>query len=245
MLGVVAGGAWAQSGYALEFDGIDDRVTVSDPVNVTGPLTLEAWIRPDAFDGGRILSNRNASNGYEMDINTSGYLRFTIDGIVRGDVDITSHLGQWVHVAVTWAGPYGGGIILYVNGEMEAIDTFADTMTDATGTLEIGIAAWGDYFSFNGAIDEPRIFDTVVDWETIQVWMTRRIDPGHPDYAHLQGAWSFEDGSGQVATGVISGLDGQLGNEVTADDADPAWIDSGMVGTTWWSWGEVKEAYRP
>jgi hypothetical protein len=37
---VAAGNAWAQSGYALEFDGIDDRVVVSDPINITGPLTL-------------------------------------------------------------------------------------------------------------------------------------------------------------------------------------------------------------
>ncbi|MBU0740983.1 LamG domain-containing protein [bacterium] len=244
VLGLAAGGTWAQSGYALEFDGIDDRVTVSDPVNATGPLTLEAWIRPDAFDGGRILSNRDAANGYEIDINSLGSLRFTINGGARGMLDISQYLGQWVHLAVTWEGPAGGDIDIYANGEAEAAYYYTGTMSDATGSLAIGISGWGTY-PFDGAIDEIRVFDTVVGQEAIRTWMTRRIGPGHPDYAHLQGAWSFEEGSGQVAAGSVLGRDGQLGNETGTDAADPAWIGSGMVGTTRSTWGGVKEIYRP
>jgi hypothetical protein len=241
-IGVAAGGAVAQSGYALEFDGDDDRVVVADPVNVTGPLTLEAWIRCDAFDGGRILSNRNAANGYEMDIDASGWLRFTIDGSVKCHHDITAHLGEWIHVAVTWAGPGDGSIVMYLDGETLTTDSFAGTMSDATGILAIGMAAW-DQYTFSGAIDEPRIFDTVVDGDTIRTWMNRRIDPGHPDYAHLRGAWCFEDGAGQVAACEVAGLDGQLGTDAGEDAADPAWVASGMVEMTRSTWGEVKETY--
>ena len=57
LLGVVVRTSVADSGYALEFDGIDDWVEVADPVYFTGPMTLEVWIRPDAFAAAGIISN--------------------------------------------------------------------------------------------------------------------------------------------------------------------------------------------
>ena len=244
VLGVAAGGAWAQSGHALEFDGSDDRVLISDPVNLTGPLTLEAWIRGDAFNGGRILSDRDAANAYELDVDSSGMLRFITNGSIVGMVNISAHLGQWVHVAVTWAGSAEGDLVMYVDGEAELNGYYWGAIIDATANLVIGNTPNGS-FPFDGAIDEVRIFDNVVGQEAIRVWMTRRIDAGHPDHAHLQGAWSFEDASGQVATCAVPGRDGQLGSDAGADAADPAWIDSGMVGTTRSTWGGVKAGYRP
>ena len=62
LLGAAA--ATAQSGMALDFDG-DDYVMVNDSVDLRGPLTIEAWIRPDVMNGARILSNRGISGGYE------------------------------------------------------------------------------------------------------------------------------------------------------------------------------------
>jgi len=242
-LGAVAGGAWAQVGHALDFDGTDDWVMVDDPVNVTGPLTLEAWIRCDVADGGRIVSNRFGPNGYEMDVSSSNRLRFTVNGSAEGGCDITAHVGEWTHVAVTWEGPSTGAIVIYVNGEIEDENSRTLPMTDATSHLAVGVAAWGSYF-FDGAIDEVRVFDTVLDQETIRVWMTRRIDAGHPQYAHLQAAWSFEENGGQVAVDLVSGLEGRLGDAPEADDGDPAWVASGMVARENATWGEMKALYR-
>lgn len=241
-IGAAAVDAWAQVGHALEFDGIDDLVMVDDPVNVTGPLTLEAWIRCNNFDGGRILSNRHYGDGYELDIGATGWLRFTIDGIAEGMCDVSAHLGEWIHVAATWEGPSTGGIIVYVNGEVEDEDSCTMPMTDAIDYLAIGVAGWGSYF-FDGAIDEVRIFDTVVDQETIRIWMTRRMDAEHPAYEDLQGAWSFEENTGQITSGTVVGRDGQLGGLASEDIADPTWIASGMVSAERSTWGTVKRIF--
>jgi hypothetical protein len=147
-------------------------------------------------------------------------------------------------VAATWEGPIGGDVVLYVNGEVAAISSTTAEVEDATANLTIGRGAW-EWYTFNGAIDEPRIFETVVDGSVIRTWMTRRIDAGHPAFAHLRGAWSFEEAAGQVAVNAVAGLNGQLGTSGAVDDGDPAWIVSGMVAAEQWSWSEIKEAYRP
>ncbi len=234
----------AQSGYALEFDGDDDWVEISDPLDVTGPLTLEGWFRVDTFDGGRIMSNRTGSDGYEIDVMSNGSLRFTTGAYARCMSSISSRLGEWVHFAVTWEGPTGGEIRMYVDGELVQTESLEDPIVSSAGNLAIGCSGSGSYF-FDGAIDEIRIFDAVVDGTVIREWMTRRIGPGHPDYAHLQGAWSFEEGSGQATAGEVAGRDGRLGDEAVADAADPLWVNSGMVGVTSSTWGGLKGIYRP
>lgn len=236
--------ATAQPGNALDFQGAQ-YVEVPDPIDLSGPITLEAWIKADAFDGGRIISNRDSGNGYEMDVIPSGFLRFTLNGTARGMCDISGHLGIWTHVAVTWAGPVDGAIVIYVDGEVAANDYWAGADETATGFFYIGQAAWGAY-PFNGAIDEVRVFSTVVSPETIKVWSTRHIDAGHPDYASLEGAWNFEEGSGQVAANVTgdTSRDGQLGSTSGPDAEDPVWIVSGVVAVEPMTFGEVKALYR-
>ncbi len=64
--------ALAENGSLL-FDGANDYVSVPDPIDLRGPLTLEAWVKMDADpSGGRIISNRNSANGYELDVYESG-----------------------------------------------------------------------------------------------------------------------------------------------------------------------------
>lgn len=236
-------GGGDRDGSALQFDGVDDYVQIPDPIAATGPLTLECWVRADEFTGGRIMSNRDTSDGYEVDIVPDGRLRFTVNGNVYADADISAHLGEWIHVAVTWEGPVTGAIHIYVDGDL-VTDGFETTaMVPTPANLTIGRPAWVDLYFFHGAIDEVRVFDTVVSQENIRIWMTRLIGPDHPDYAHLVGAWSFEDGSGQVAAGEVPGTDGQLGSTSGVDADDPTWITSGMVATQAATWGAVKTLF--
>jgi hypothetical protein len=219
-----------ESGYALEFDGVDDRVEVSDEVNVTGPLTVEAWIRADEWRG-RIAD----CTGYMLDV-YGGQLRFATDNYVRAQADISAYLGEWVHVAATWEGPSGGGIVLYVNGAAVNVSSFTGVMTWPAFPLIIG--SDGGPNPFHGAIDEVRVFDAALAGSVIRDWKNRRIGPEHPDYAHLQGAWSFEVGAGQIVIGAVPGRDGQLGAEAGVDAADPTWITSGMGARSLRAWRE-------
>lgn len=58
---------------ALDFDGVNDYVEVADPVDVIGPLTIEAWILVrDATTGGRIVTNTWNNTGYDLNIYDGG-----------------------------------------------------------------------------------------------------------------------------------------------------------------------------
>jgi hypothetical protein len=240
---LVAASAMAQIGAALEFDG-DDYVIVADPVDLRGPLTVEVWIRPDVFDWGRIFSNRSGG-GYEMDVGTGGTLRFTMNGTVRAQTNISAHQGVWVHVAATWAGTQDGTVSLYVNGAIADLGSSTTPIEDPATEMWIGSQPNGGN-TFTGAVDELRIFSAALNAETILVWHTRVIDAGHPAYASLEAAWSFEENAGQTiaSSGPVAGRDGVLGGDAGVDAADPVWIVSGMIPVEGRSWGEVKALFR-
>lgn len=238
--------AFAQppSNSALEFDG-DDFVEISDPVNVSEAFTVEAWIRADTFDGGRIVSNRVSGQGYELDVDSFGRVRLAVDGMAGGIHSIDTRQGEWIHVAATWSGGPEGTVSIYVDGELAKTDAVSQTISSSTGPLRIGSMVTGN-FPFSGGIDEVRIFDTIVDAATINHWHTRVVDASHPDYADLVGAWSLETGSGQTITdsGSIGGRDGQLGSTTSSDGADPSWITSGMVPLESLSIGGLKARFE-
>jgi hypothetical protein len=243
-LAATAVSAAARGGFALEFDGFNDYVEIGDPVNTTGPLTLEVWVRVDGT-GGRIVSNRHGPNGFELDVSGSEF-RFTINGSVFMSGSTTFDPGRWQHVAVTWAGPDTGEGWMFVDGEPVYDTVNPVTMNDAAGNLMIGRMGSGSWH-FHGAIDELRIFAAVVDPEDIRTWMHRRIASDHPDFANLRAAWTFEEGAGQVVHSVVGPpeFDGRLGNSPEEDDADPTWITTGMVSTRSLTWGELKAGFRP
>ena len=243
-LAPAAAAAAERGGFALEFDGINDYVEIGDPVNTTGPLTIEDWVRVDGT-GGRILSNRDGANGFELDVSGSQF-RFNVNNSVVMAGSTTFDPGRWQHVAVTWAGPDTGEGRMFVDGEQVTSTVNSSVMNDATANLMIGRMGGGGWH-FHGAVDELRIFAVVVDPDDIRTWMNRRIAADHPDYVNLRAAWMFEEGAGQVVHSVVGSpaFDGRLGASPDEDDADPAWITTGAVSTRSVTWGELKAGFRP
>jgi len=78
--GYTQGASWTQGiiGSALQFDGTDDFVNVSNSnsLNITGDLTIEIWIKPTSAitDYNHLIYKSGAS--YGLAINKSGYLMF-------------------------------------------------------------------------------------------------------------------------------------------------------------------------
>lgn len=216
---------------SLNFDGIDDQVTVSDPVQLLGPLTLEAWVKVEtATNGGRILSNRNGSEGWEIDIYDPGsgdpQLRFTIGGFVRLSATFPrSLIGTWAHIATSWEGPVGGEHVLYINGT--PVNTGANTtpVTPTTELFRIGVTGSAGFGFFHGSIDEVRVWNTVIDPATMVAWFGRPLDLSHPAYANLYGYWNLDEGAGQAAASQVNNLAlvGNLGTQAGADASDPTW----------------------
>jgi len=161
-----------QVGQAFKFDGVNDRVQAVDSASfkLTQSLTIEAWIRIDAFpsvDHGEILfrgDDRGGLDPYSLATEPNGSLRFLISSDINGgaSVQAVAPLGQFVHVAAT-LDDATGAMKLYENGVLMSqitttIRPFADL--DPASNPGIGIGNDGGYpntphnFPFNGLIDE-------------------------------------------------------------------------------------------
>ena len=165
------------SGLALDFDGINDCVYVSDNPSLnfhdTNEFSLSIWINR----GGSLISlsegliskatSTPGPNGYIMNIRQStNILRFTIyDGISGYTTDSTMEIevDKWYHFVGTWDGTTSK---LYINGLLDNKETFSGvTISDDFKSLELG-NHYGTH-SYHGIIDEVRIYNRALSKDEV------------------------------------------------------------------------------
>jgi hypothetical protein len=169
-LGWVAGQVGAG---AFGFDGADDYVAVpNDPsIDITGDLTIDAWIRVAALGDQRVIvskrswDNQNANIIWFVDTNGTLVFSSRSGGGPFSNAISTSvvPLDTWTFVAVTLS---GSTLTFHVNGVAEAPQAFGGVRPSNTGRLTIGIVeidpgVWppnGLVAPMNGALDEVEIF---------------------------------------------------------------------------------------
>jgi len=163
--GQIRGARWTSGRYgrALQFDGIDDWVTVADAprLDLTAGMTLMAWVYPTA-DGGthdvllkegpgheiyNLYAYQHGARGAQATVRVGGTLRELNGPRLR--------LHTWSHLAST----YDGAVLrLYVNGVQRAQRSAAGVIATSTGVLRIGgNSLWGEFF--RGKLDDIRIYD--------------------------------------------------------------------------------------
>ncbi len=166
---------------SLSFDGVEQLLDLGNPetLNVSGNVTLSAWIRPLALDGYRNI----VGHGYRWAPNRELALRifdedfeFTAwDGVDHmasapvppGDVD------NWHHLA----GVYDGeNYRLYRDGELVVVhpDDYVPAQVDAPwgiGARTATMPPEGRYFS--GLIDEVRIYDRALSDDEVRALFRR------------------------------------------------------------------------
>lgn len=154
-------------GGALDFDGVDDYVDCgnNDSLDMTDELTISAWIkRPNFSTYGVIVGKTNGNSvtaGYGLFSYKEG-LEFTFysQGWQRTTPRVAVTANQWHHVA----GTFNGNILyLYMDGEQRASLAYNGDITTAAG-YPVQIAYWRSQnpHSFNGLIDEVRIYDVAL-----------------------------------------------------------------------------------
>lgn len=173
--GTVTGATYVAGMFdeALSFDGNDANVVVADDnsLDITGVLTIEAWIRREAATGNyaeTIVSKRIANTdtcNYQLYLRTSnGKVRF-YNGAFEFEFDYIPPDETWVYLALTIS---GGTAELYADG------ISVDTQAAGLGATNDG-QLWIGYFDhatddepFYGIIDEVRIWD--VNLTADEIW---------------------------------------------------------------------------
>jgi len=176
--GAISGATWTTDGrfgYGLDFDGVNDYVQVpaSASLNITGPITIEAWIRPSGnpIQYSEIVDKESASPGpgYSFILNNDRRINFYI-GESALDWEFTvggTQLqdGIWYYVVGVETGDL---IKVYVNGVQDG-PAVAQGPPGSTAGMNLQIGRGGSSLQrwFNGIIDEVRISDRALTPEEI------------------------------------------------------------------------------
>ncbi len=166
--GSVSDAAWAfgRFGSAPVFDGVDSRVDINDSelLDLSGGMTLEAWVRPTAISSWRsvIIKERPGGEVYHLyanvDTNVPGVYALSTASpndpqTLLGNSQLP--LNTWTHLAAT----YDTSVLkLFINGSLAASRPLSGELLTSDGALRIGgNSIWGEYFA--GRIDEVRIYN--------------------------------------------------------------------------------------
>ena len=164
---------------AFAFDGVDDIAETSVLLSTTG--TLDLWLKPSSLNTLHgIIGTFGIGNGSDrLWITLSGpsggpgvgpnRLAVNLGHCCVNDFDIPNPVpsGQWAHIALTFD-YVADSYTLFVNGHSITTTT---VMRDApTEALSFGSVQsnFGQFFYFEGLIDEVEVFDRVLSDEEIR-----------------------------------------------------------------------------
>jgi hypothetical protein len=240
----VPGVVKAPSRYALQFDGIDDFASIVDKgdFDFRQSLTVEVWAKrlfaPPAehlrFEGLVVGALTETPTGRPGDIRwyliqslvphphqfeSSGW-GMCVDTHPELCEGVFAERGlrknEWEHVAATYD---GSEMTLFLNGNA------METQEEHGNVLNASFVFLGRHQdSFNGLIDEVRVWNVARTQAQIQADMNRSLRGDEPG---LVGYWRLDEGSGQAILDSSSrGNDGRLGSTNGPDGNDPTWVVS-------------------
>jgi hypothetical protein len=153
----------------LNFNGAGNYVSTAD-IPSPSDLTISAWIFPTSTSA---VDNYIVSKGvteYELRINTSGNLTGTVGSNSLSDNAFNFYSAgntkNWYHVVYIFSNS-GKIHTLYRNGAQTASSSNAGTISDTANILRIAQSVLGSG-SFNGVIDDVRIYNRVLSSQEIQ-----------------------------------------------------------------------------
>ncbi|MDO9390915.1 MAG: LamG-like jellyroll fold domain-containing protein [bacterium] len=215
-------------GNALWFDGSNDWVDCGyDPsLQLTGgAITLEAWIKADTWRSniweGSIIEKEQASpdNGYMLRCGDNGSANFNIGN--NGWSEITAsnvmELGRWHHLA----GVYDGSMqYLYVDGQLAASRSNTNGIGATLVQLYLGSSFLYNDRTFDGMIDEVRIWNTARSQAQIQASMNDTIPSD--DTPGLVAYYRFDETGGDT----LHDLTTNVNFGIITNFTDTAWTAS-------------------
>jgi len=201
------------SGNALRLlgDGYFDMGNLGDPHF----FTIEAWIKRINISATQYIVSGNSANSWSFGV-TASRLFVSLNGastVTSQDVPEIND-GKWHHVAVAFQ---DGPMNFYVDGVHKG------WVEIGTSGLTVSNYSIGTQFSpgnsFDGEIDEVRIWDWVLDAvnaDTIRSWMNRKITPAHPVYSNLVRYYNFNESNLNKTYDMAAASTGLLINNISS-----------------------------
>ncbi len=250
LVSMVSNKANAQAGAALNFDGVDDYVSVTRLSMGDAGRSIQAWIKTtstdsvSAYPGSAALSiigdNTNTvGTGFGITGGKLKYLHLDSDfSTWHSVIGVTSvNDGNWHHVTVTHDAS-NGIVKLYVDGVLDATasniyDQGNSTYSsyNAIGASYLDGIGYGDFFQ--GSIDEVRIWNRVLSCD--EVFQQRNCELVGNE-SGMQEYYQFNDGlasADNTAINITPDLAGGDNNgtpmNFALNGASSNWITPGGV----------------
>ncbi|MFB0552660.1 MAG: LamG domain-containing protein [Phycisphaerae bacterium] len=159
-------------GGALEFDGVDDYVTVGD-LDLTESFTLTFWMRPSSLPSGwHSVVMKEYDYGFEFDGTT--LLGRVGNGAGGWGATVTTTISEpavWYHAALTWN---GSDLEMFI----DASSVGQNTGTHVSNNNPLLFGSWNTSSEFfNGTIDDVRTYDHVLSGIEVLSVMQGQIWP--------------------------------------------------------------------
>ena len=185
IVGAAARTAAGKIGRAIDFDGVNDYVSVADAasLDLTTGMTLEAWVQLDTVSSWRttILKEKPGGLVYSLYANSSSS-RPQGEIVTGAGTDVLAGAGPaltagtWTHLALTYD---NAQLRLFRNGVQVAQIAATGAIQASTLPLRIGgNAIWGEYT--DGRIDEVRVYNRALSAAEITTDMTTPVGGGGP-----------------------------------------------------------------
>ncbi len=172
----------ANSGYLI----IDDPGNNS-PLDLATELTVTSWIYPRSYPRSGLMSIVSKDENFEYHLNTNGTVNWWWGG---GSNEMNSTtavpLNTWSHVAIVYQ---DGSQQIYINGVLAGTHSDTGTLTTQNDPLFIGTDLGFNSRSFDGYIDEVRVYDGAMTQAEVNALYSERhactpIGPDHYSVMH-------------------------------------------------------------
>lgn len=240
------GSAWTAGveGFALAFDGIDDYVEAAGYKGITGPAsrTCMFWIKSVATNK-EILSwgdpDEVIAGKWLILLDSDGHLRVSVNGgYIVGNTNLSD--GWWHHIAVVLiddGSPDISEAILYVDGQVEAVSSYAaaPVNTGDTQDVQVGVCLiQGVNRYFSGLIDDVRIYDValiprmvtqlVSDYLPICIWVDDDYTVQGFNDGHVWGVNAFS----RIQDGINVAFKGNIVSVAAGTYSGPVTLKPGV-----------------
>ncbi len=174
----IRGGDSYKNVYSLDFDGVDDFVTMGDSNTFSfgdgtddSPFSYSFWINAvDVTNSGLINKDASSNEEYHALISSGNRFRYRLydnstNGYIQAQINATANTweGSWQHLVCTYDGSASAsGITIYLNGSAPTQTTSSNgeytAMENTTAALNMGRNERGSQY-FDGKIDEVSLWN--------------------------------------------------------------------------------------
>ncbi len=233
--------AGASNPAALAFAASSLQYVDCPPIAVPADFTLQLWIRPHSRGAETMVVGQDRrylpNNQFRIGLRASGEVYFAMADSNASSFGLVDYadaapyaihsgtpldLDRWTHVAVAksaavFALAVDGVVVSTVNaGSPDFARNSVDHFRIAAQTEQDG----GVDGTFDGALDDVRLYRVARTIEQIRSDMRTEIGPTSDGWADLVSYWRFDEGAGTIAHEDTHRVDGTLVN-------GPTWISPG------------------